>query len=140
MAIQQGRNIEKLLIIAFLLCALIIAFIIVALGARLRSEIPIAYGYRILRNDSSSVVLADSRGYVVVGQQIREIDAVNGLIIGRTVDPGIDAHPGWSFPVGYFIVDSRNGKVTAGLTKNELMNITGRSPVMRSILSWSLFN
>ena len=46
MAIQQGRNIERLLIIAFLLCALIIAFIIVALGARLRSEIPIAYGYR----------------------------------------------------------------------------------------------
>jgi hypothetical protein len=140
MSFHLRHNAERLLIIAFLICSLLTACMIFIVGASSRSQIPVAYGYLLLCYDSTSVVLADPRGSVVVSEQIQEIGVANGKIIGQTVHPGAYAHPGWSFPVGYFVVDSRTRKVTAGLTREELATLIGQPPVLHSVFSWSLWN
>ncbi len=140
MTTQMSRFRRRALIVVVVLSGFALALVGYGAIVALRSSIPVAGGYYLFRADSRSITLCDHRGYVVVGEQIYEIGVVDDMIVGRTVDPGAYAYPGLSFPVGYFIVDSNTGNLTAGVTKEQLAKLTGRTPVLHSPFSWALWH
>jgi hypothetical protein len=82
-------------------------------------------------------VLSDPNHEVVVGDRIEEVGVSGDFIVGRTVDPGEDAYPCCSFPVGYFVVDTPSGRVTAGMTRDQVIDITHKPlPSLYSPSHW----
>lgn len=104
---------------AILIGAAAIVCIGVVIFVQSLSEIAVRDGYFLFCADSHSVVLCDANRIVVVDDRIALIGSTESFIVGETVDPGADAYPGWSFPVGFFVLNTRTGSLSAGLTRLE---------------------
>ena len=97
-------------------------------------------GYTLFQADTT-VVLTHWTGEVVVGTQIVLIGTSDNLIIGKTDDPNLLSLPYDDFPVGYFVVDTKNGKITSGLTLTQFESLIGigrKIPRMYSPETWAL--
>jgi len=78
-------------------------------------------GYELFQADSF-IVICDSGGRVIVGDRIKRVGLAGRFIVGEAPDPGV-APPsgGWSFPFGYFIVDTNDKTVRVGLTRSDVI-------------------
>lgn len=139
MSVQVSHKRRRTAVVAAVPCCVLLASMGYIAVATLRAQIPVTGGYYLFRADSNSIVLCNPRDFVIVEEQICEIGVVDRMIVGRTVSPGADAYPGWSFPVGYFIVDLQTGKVTSGMTKEDFTKSTGGfSPILYSPFAWTI--
>jgi hypothetical protein len=105
-----------------------------------RASIPVALGYELFRADSTSVVLCDPQGSVVISDQI-DLIGVSGIhIVGRVAGPGKYSYSGVSAPVGYFVLDVTTGNYVSRLTESQLLERLGAAPQLYSPSLWALWH
>lgn len=132
---------RKFLISLVTLCCLAVLFALLLIVASFRASIPVTGEYYLFRVDSTSVVLCDTRGLVVVGEQIQELGVTGTLIVGRTIDPGVYASASSSFPIGYFAVDTTTRIVNSGMSYSQLVKHLGSvPPALKNPSCWAIWS
>jgi hypothetical protein len=138
---QPGDSMKrhpKVLLIS--LCMLVFLGLTCLVGTRVRSEVPLTAGYFLLKHDPFSVVVVEPDGSIVVAEQVAGVAVVKTHIVGIVEDPGEYRYPGWNFPLGYFVIDTKTGKVSTGLDQQSAEKLLKQKvPRLRSFEYWKVF-
>jgi hypothetical protein len=131
------RRLLWIVIVTTLLGVLTLGFLLVS---STRASIPVALGYELFRADSTSIVLCNPRGLVIIGEQI-DLIGVSGIhIVGRVAAPAAYSYSGVSSPVGYFVLNVTTGIHVSGLTESQMLQRLGAAPQLYSPSSWALWH
>ncbi len=131
---------RRLLWIAIVTTFLVVVTFGYVFVSHTRASIPVALGYELFRADSTSVVLCNPRGLVIIGEQI-DLIGVSGIhIVGRVSGPGAYSYSGVSSPVGYFALNMTTGIHASGLTESQLLERLGAAPQLYSPSLWALWH
>lgn len=96
-------------------------------------------GYQLFHADNHSTSLSNSRGEVVVTQEVEAVGVLGPYIVGRSTGSDYAHYQDPPEPTGYFVVDTAAKRVHVGLSREEAQGMlpNGEFPALWSPYLWS---